>query len=327
MLNILPVCYNGDRIAVGGVEVKSLQLSFDNMLSISKALANQTRIEMLKILSEKPHNVNELKDKLGLPFSTTASHVNKLEEVGLIVTELVPGRGTQKVSAINYDRIIMDLFSEDLSADENEISFEMPIGDYLDCYVVPNCGLVAEDGYIGIQDDPRSFYEPERKRAQLLFFRDGYVEYRFPNRIPYGYQAKEIEFSAEVCSEAPNYKMDWPSDITVWINGYEAGTWTSPSDFGGERGIFTPDWWRTNYTQYGMLKQWKVTKKGCFIDGTMVDDSITLDDLMVCDKPYISFKIGIKEDAVNAGGMNLFGPKFGNYEQGILMHVKYEEKK
>ncbi len=306
--------------------MKSLQLSFDNMLSISKALANQTRIDMLKILSEKPHNVNELKEKLDLPFSTTASHVNKLEEVGLIVTELVPGRGTQKVSAINYDQIVIDLFSDDMTADSQEISFDMPIGDYLDCFVVPNCGLVSEEDYIGMQDDPRSFYEPERKNAQLLFFRGGYVEYRFPNRIPDGYQAKEIEFSAEVCSEAPNYKMDWPSDITAWVNGREVGTWTSPSDFGGERGLLTPKWWRTNYTQYGMLKQWKVTKDGCFIDGSKVENSITLDDLVIGEQPYISFKIGVKDDAENAGGMNLFGPKFGNYEQGILMQLKYEKK-
>ncbi|KHE71091.1 ArsR family transcriptional regulator [Halobacillus sp. BBL2006] len=308
------------------MKVKSLQLSFNNMLSISKALANQTRIEILKILSEKPHNVNELKDKLELPFSTTASHVNKLEEVGLIVTELVPGRGTQKVSAINYDRVVMNLFSEDSAVDAHELSFEMPIGDYLDCHVVPNCGLVDENGYIGMQDDPRAFYEPERKRAQLLFFRDGFVEYRFPNRVPYGFQAKEIEFSAEVCSEAPNYKLDWPSDITAWVNGHEVGTWTSPSDFGGERGLLTPDWWRTNYTQYGLLKQWKVTRDGCFIDGSKVENSISLEDLMVSDQPYISFKLGIKEDAVNAGGMNLFGPKFGNYEHGIMMHLKYEKK-
>ncbi|TFE01542.1 ArsR/SmtB family transcription factor [Jeotgalibacillus salarius] len=307
--------------------MKSLQLTFDNMLSISKALANQTRVEILKILSEKPHNVNELKTKLNLPFSTTASHVNKLEEVGLIVTELVPGRGTQKISAINYDQIVMDLFWDHSTAEQQEINFEMPIGDYLDCYVVPNCGLVAEDGYIGAQDDPRSFYEPDRKKAQLLFFRDGYVEYRFPNRLPDGSQASEIEFSAEVCSEAPNYKLDWPSDITVWVNEKEIGTWTSPSDFGGERGLQTPEWWRTNYTQYGLLKQWKITKEGCFIDNIQVETDLTLTDLMLEDKPYISFKIGLKEDAVNVGGMNLFGPKFGNHEQGINMHMKYQEKK
>lgn len=49
----------------------------------------------------------------------------------------------------------------------------------------------------------------------------------------------------EICSEAPNHKDDWPSDITVWINNHEVGTWTSPSDFGGERGVLTPAWWHT----------------------------------------------------------------------------------
>ncbi|MFC7320361.1 ArsR/SmtB family transcription factor [Halobacillus campisalis] len=305
--------------------MKKLPLTFENMLPINKALSNPTRVKILDLLSEKPHNVNELSEKLKLPFSTTASHVNKLENVDLIVTELVPGRGTQKVSAINYDRIIIDLFNIEEQTNEHELSIEMHIGDYLDCHVYPNCGLVSEREYIGIQDDPRSFYETGRKNAQLLFFRDGYVEYRFPNRIPYGYKVKEISFSAEVCSEAPNYKLDWPSDITTWINHTETSTWTSPGDFGGERGSLTPDWWRTNLTQFGLLKQWKINEDGCFIDNEKASD-VTIGDLHLSEHPYVAFKLGIKEDAQNKGGMNLFGSKFGNYEQGIIMNIKYEAK-
>ncbi|MFZ0368719.1 MAG: ArsR family transcriptional regulator [Halobacillus sp.] len=304
--------------------MKKLSLTFENMLPISKVLSNPTRINILNLLSEKPHNVNELAEKLELPFSTTASHINKLEEVELIVTELVPGRGTQKVSAINYDRIIMDLFNKEEQSNEQELTLEMNIGDYLDCYAVPNCGLVGTDEYIGHQDDPRSFYETDRKLAQLLYFRDGYVEYRFPNRIPYEWTTKEITFSAEVCSEAPNYKLDWPSDITAWVNHKEAGTFTSPGDFGGERGIHTPEWWRTSLTQYGQLKQWKIKEDGCYIDNEKVSE-LSIDDLQLHDYPYVAFKLGIKEEAVNKGGMNLFGPNFGNYDQGIVMTIKYEK--
>ncbi|PYZ92663.1 ArsR family transcriptional regulator [Salipaludibacillus keqinensis] len=305
--------------------MKTLTLNFDNALEISKAIANQHRMKILKILSEKPHNVNELAEKLNLPFSTTAANVKKLEDVKLISTELVPGRGTQKVNTINYDRIMIEFYQTENGERKNETVMEMPIGEFVDCQIKPNCGIVGEHDYIGMQDDPRSFYEPEKKQAQLLFFRDGFVEYRFPNRLPHGASATELEFIAELCSEAPYHKMDWPSDITVWVNGIEIGTWTSPSDFGGERGFLTPHWWLKNYTQYGMLKQFKITQDGCFLDGLKLDLPSTIEDLNIQDTPFISVKIGIKEDALNKGGLNLFGSKFGNYDQDLLMTLRYSQ--
>lgn len=266
--------------------------------------------------------MNELAEKLGLPFSTTAVNVKKLEEYQLITTELVPGRGTQKINTKNYDRIVIDLFDEHDDRDKNVITIDMPIGEYVDCQAEPSCGLVGLSDYIGIQDDPRSFYEPGRREAELLYFRAGYVEYRYPNRIPYGAKGTEIEFSMEICSEAPYHKLDWPSDISLWINDVEVGTWTSPGDFGGQRGFNTPEWWQIYFTQYGLLKQWKVNQDGCFLDGVKISE-IKLHDLNLNDKPYISLRIGVKKDAVNVGGLNLFGQRFGNYSQGIIMSLRY----
>ncbi len=48
----------------------------------------------------------------------------------------------------------------------------------------------------------------------------------------------------ELSSEVPGTSADWPSDITLAINGNDVGTWTSPGDFGDKRGVFTPDWWK-----------------------------------------------------------------------------------
>lgn len=302
--------------------MKSRYVSYDEeSLKVLKAVANKHRLEILRILSYRPHNVNELAEKLNLPFSTTATNVKKLEDVDLISTELVPGRGTQKVNAKNYDRIILDLFEKDEEYGEKQIFIEMPIGEYFDCDVYPNCGIVGLKNYIGKQDDPRAFYDPDRRDAELLFMRHGFVEYRFQNKIPEGTKAREIEIAAEVCSEAPNHKLDWPSDITMWINGIEVGTWTSPSDFGGTRGLLTPSWWHTNYTQYGMLKRWKVTAEGCFIDGVKQNNEVAIDTLDLEKHPFISIKIGIKDQAENKGGFNLFGRGFGNYEQGVQMTV------
>ncbi|SDM26446.1 ArsR/SmtB family transcription factor [Sediminibacillus halophilus] len=306
--------------------MRTLHLNFEEAIEICKAISNKHRMAILRLLSERPHNVNELAERLDLPFSTTAVNVKKLEDVNLIITELLPGRGTQKINTKNYDQIVIDIGPQETKKPEHAVVYDMPIGEYSDCEVEPSCGLVGETDYIGIQDDPRSFYETGRSEAQLLFFKAGHVEYRFPNRLPYGDKATQIEFSAELCSEAPLYKLDWPSDITVWVNGHEIATWTSPGDFGGERGFLTPDWWMTNHTQYGLLKNWRITKEGCFLDGMKVNSDCTIDTLKIAEKPFISFKIGIKSDAVNMGGLNLFGNKFGNYEQGIVMKLKVEEK-
>ena len=78
----------------------------------------------------------------------------------------------------------------------------------------------------------------------------------------------------EVCSEAPLYNLNWPSDMTVWINGVEIGTWTSPSDFGGERGQLTPEWWPLRNTQYGLLKVWHVSERDSEVDGRPVSGTI-----------------------------------------------------
>ena len=36
----------------------------------------------------------------------------------------------------------------------------------------------------------------------------------------------------------------------------------------------------------------------------------------------VKFTIGIKQDAVHRGGLNLFGKNFGDYQQAIIMTIK-----
>jgi len=306
--------------------MRVLQLTLEEAVEVCKALSNEHRMKILGILSETPHNVNELAEKMNMPFSTIAVNVKKLEDTGLILTEMVPGRGTQKINSKQYDRIIINLFNEEESSLENVSIVDMPVGEYIDCDVDPGCGIVSESDYIGMQDDPRSFFNLDHRNAQLIYFRTGYIEYKFPNNTPYGSEVRELEFSAEICSEAPYHKLDWPSDITLWINSVEVCTWTSPSDFGGDRGLLTPMWWSSNNSQFGLMKRWKITESGCFLDGMKVSDK-TVKDFHINEKPYIAFKIGVKKAADNAGGLNLFGNKFGNYEQGILMRLSYTNTK
>ena len=48
---------------------------------------------------------------------------------------------------------------------------------------------------------------------------------------------------------------------------------------------------------------------------------IALDRLHLTEKPYITLRIGIKEDAGQQGGLNLFGEQFGDYNQAIMMRL------
>ena len=115
---------------------------------------------------------------------------------------------------------------------------------------------------------------------------------------------------------------NWPSDVTMWINGTEIGTWTSPADFGGKRGVLTPDWWESRNTQYGLLKIWQVNGDGSYVDGVRVS-SVQLDELQITGHDFISVRIGVKPEAANLGGINIFGSHFGNYPQDIVLRLDY----
>lgn len=289
---------------------------------VFKALDSLNRVRILRFLAGRLASVNDIATALDLPASTAALHIETLEEAGLIRTEFEPAsRGLRKVAARKYDTIVIELPMAE-SPREHAVEQAMPIGAFVDCQIAPTCGLLSNSGIIGLLDDPASFYEPARAEAQLLWFRHGYVEYRFPNRLPTLAQPTSLQLSMEVCSEAPHHNADWPSDITTWINGVEIGTWTSPGDFGGERGRLTPEWWGPRNTQYGLLKVWHVHEQFTEVDGMRLS-GVRLDDLSVQERPFIAVRIGVKPDAAHLGGLNLFGERFGNYPQALTLRIGY----
>ena len=292
---------------------------------IFKGLASEPRLRILKFLHGHVRSISEIAAALDMPPTTVAMHIGVLEEASLVRSELQPAnRGRQKMCArIHFDRLVIIL---PLNNPPSKLPIEvsMPIGAFTDCQITPTCGLATQDQVIGEVDNPVMFYHPDRLTAQLIWLKQGYLEYRFPNSLPQGVTLDSIQFSMEICSEAPTHADDWPSDITLWVNGVEIGTWTSPSDFGVIRGTLTPEWWSDWSTQYGLLKIWRVAHNGSFIDGDRISD-VTLDDLNLLQSDFISMRIGIKEDATYIGGLNLFGRGFGNYPQDILMRLNYAE--
>lgn len=295
----------------------------EKLTAIGKALSSEVRVEILRLLCHCSLNVNEIAERMSLPPSSAAMHVKVLEESGLIRTELLPAvRGSMKVCHKAVDTVAVHMATA-METEKAEM-INMPIGSYVDYQVAPTCGLVSEKGPIGEEDEPRCFYHQDRASARLLWFGRGYVEYRFPNHMLKTVREKRVELSMELCSEDHEYNLDCPSDITVWVNGREAGTWCCPSDFGGRRGTWNPEWWPDKNTQYGMLKTWSLKEDGTYIDGERVSQT-PLSAYRLNEKEYISVRIGIKENAEHIGGINLFGEGFGDYAQGIRMAIYYEE--
>ncbi len=290
-----------------------------------KGLASEPRLKILKFLHGHVRSINEIAEALDMPATTVAMHIGVLEESGLVRSELQPAnRGRQKMCArIHADRLLV-ILPNNKPGSKEPFEISMPIGAFTDCRVTPTCGLAAQNQMIGEVDNPATFYHPDRLNAQLIWLRAGYLEYRFPNHLTGAITPDSLQFSMEICSEAPTHADDWPSDITLWVNGVEIGTWISPSDFGEIRGTLTPDWWSNWSSQYGLLKIWRIAHGGSFIDGNRISD-VTLDDLDLSQNEFISMRIGVKSDAVHVGGLNLFGRGFGNYPQDILMRLHYAE--
>ncbi|WP_179133959.1 ArsR/SmtB family transcription factor [Halobacillus massiliensis] len=297
----------------------------EELRKVAHALSSKVRLEIINLLSTKNANIHQLAESLHIPVSTAASHIKVLEESGLVLTELRPAkRGSMRICTRNFNDIHIQLNDPKEYLNEYEsFDVEIPIGQYVDYEVAPTCGMANHEGKLIPEDQPGHFFSPKRTNAQIIWTRKGYFEYKLPLVIPHDKTIEAVEVSMEICSEAPHFDSNWPSDITVWLNGVDIGTWTSPGDFGDRPGILNSKLWaETDYTQYGTLKTWKVSRKKTTIDVFHLSD-VTIEDLGLEKENFLSFKIGIKEDALHKGGINLFGKEFGDHPQDIKLKVDY----
>lgn len=291
------------------------------LIALGKALSSENKLQIIRLLKKQTLSINDIAKQTNSPVSSTALNIKALEEANIVKTNLIKAnRGTVKMCSLNMEGVGITFDSSTKNMQYDVI--DMPIGNFVDYKAMPTCGIVNEDGEIDEEDEPRCFYSPLRTTAKLIWLGDGYLEYRFPNHIIQNKKVKSIELSAELCSEAKDYELDYPSDITLWINKIDAGTWECPSDYGGRRGKLNPTWWPDKNTQYGKLKVWLINEDGTFLDGNKVSDK-TVFDYSLKENNYIEVRIGIKEDAKHHGGINIFGDKFGDYEQNIQMKFIY----
>ena len=300
-------------------------LSNSESVAIFRALASESRARIMEMLGERDMNINELSVSLGLAQPSITKHIQILEEAGLVVSDYLSGaQGMQKRCRKVHDRLIVDLSGKAKTKDYI-IEIEVPVGMYTRAEVVPTCGLATRDRMVGVIDDPLAFAFPDRAKAEILWSGGGFIEYKFPNSLPVTSIIESIELVGEVASEAPGYANDYPSDITIWINDVEVGTWTSPGDPGGEKGRLNPSWWQDYMNQHGFLKAWRINDTGTYVDGEKLSD-ITVADLDVHPWQATRVRLGIKSDAQNQGGFTIFGKGFGSFEQDLILRIHHSTK-
>lgn len=292
---------------------------------MGKALSSEVRLEILKSLVTKAMTISELASKFYLPMSSMCLHVKTLQDAGLITVTPKPGvHGSKKLCGINVASVNLDVFSHINKQIRRPTAIvNMPVGHYSNCEVHPPCGLVNANQYLAEEDNPYGFYSPSRTDADLLWFTWGFLEYQFPNNYLKQDKVSQVEISFEICSEAPGYDNNWPSDITIEINNKYITTFITKGDYGGRKGMYNPSWWSDSVTQFGEYKKLRIDHRGCFL-GNIQISSENIESLGLMDGYYFTFVLKVDKNSEHIGGMNLFGSRFGDYAQDIIMSVEYD---
>lgn len=294
----------------------NLDISSEENLVFYEALASPVRLKIIRCLSNRKMNIKELAKEIGVSSAIMTSHIRKMEEAGLVESQKSKEYGKVcKLIEKTYNLVFPAIH-----VPTNYYDLNIKLGQYTEACVEPTCGIATEENVIGSFDEPKYFFDVRRDETQLLWFSKGFVEYRIPNYIPQNCVATSIEICVEMSSEYSHINNDGLSDIILYLNGKELCLWTSPGDFGDRRGRYTPSWWKSG--QYGILKRYELNEKGVYLDKVLVSEN-TLKEYNL-DKQNWTLRFEVCEKYRKAGGLTIFGEKFGDYPQDIYVCVRYD---
>lgn len=290
----------------------------DDCLPVFKALACQTRLDIIRLVADRPCNQRELADRLHVSPAIVSGHVRQLEEAGILTVDKEAGKGNQCTCYMAETDLAVRLSGP---GESRSVKYTLPVGLYNKHKVTPSCGLISDRQFIGIMDDPLAFLDSDRTRAEMLWFQTGYVEYVVPN--PASHRAVEkLTVSLELGSEYPGSRSDWPSEITFTVNHVKVGSWVSPGNFGDRRGKFSPSWWPVGFSQYGLLKTLAIDDTGSYMDEECISD-VTIEDLNLTGSQFY-VRISAEENADPSGGLTIYGKRYGDYDQDIIVTTYYK---
>ena len=299
-----------------------------SLAALGRALSSPVRIQMIRLVNKKNMLASEIAAELNLPLSSAIFHLNILEEAGIVQKSFsTKGKGTlhwytycTNIAIIRFRNSNGHLKAENRAPYVHHIN----IGEYIDAEFSKQCGIATAEKQI-MSADPHNAFVAGRQDAQVIWS-EGYgsLLYAIPNNYAQQGDLKEINISLEICSEAPGFNNNYPSDITFSINGIEICTFVSLGDYGDRYGKFTPSWWYPESTKYVILTNISIRSNGVFINEKLVNKAICLQDLKLQESNKTTFGIEVKKNAQHPGGFNIFGSKFGDYDQHIIFTATYK---
>lgn len=291
-------------------------------LPVFEALASKTRLELIQYIGNGKKSIGEIARHLGISSAITTRHVQQLEDAGLLASERGTGENrNKKMVFLKVDDIHIS-FPEKIYQGLGCHTVNLKIGHFTDFCITPTCGLATQTEIIGKTDDPKFFMDTRRVDAALIWFSEGYLEYKIPNLLRENEIPEMIEVIFEIASEFPISNNVWPSDITIYINQKKTAVYTVPGNFSDVRGRYTPAWWNSHLSQYGLLKHLRMNKFDTAIDGEICS-SIKINELQLENEPFITLRFAVEANARNKGGLTLFGEGFGNHNQDIIIRTYY----
>lgn len=303
-----------------------MEIDLSNLsLPVFEALASETRLKILRFIGSEKKSIGEIASQLGISNAITTRHVQQIEDAGLLDSERGTGKDRNKKFVFLKIDDLHVIFPEKIYHGLNLHATDLKIGHFTDFQVTPTCGLATTEDIVGKPDDPKFFMDSRRVDAALLWFKEGYVEYKIPNLLHENECPELLDISFEIASEFPMSNNVWPSDVSIYINDKKVAVYTVPGNFSDTRGRYTPPWWKDQLSQYGQLKHLFVTTIDTGIDGEPYSD-VTINDLELTERPLTTFRFAVEPDARNKGGLTLFGKGFGNHDQNILIQLYYSVK-
>lgn len=299
--------------------------SLNEGLEVFKALGSEVRMKIVELLSERGEmNMNEIAAALELTNGALTAHIRKLEECGIIktVTECT-GHGNQKLCSMKVNQILLSAAKVEEMREIKVYETELRVGHFSDYSVSPPCGLASVYSQIGEENDARYFAHPDRLQAGMLWFSEGFVEYRIPNMLPQNQKISQLTFYFEISSDLVGETEENLADIMFYLNGQKLGSWITPGEYqGGGKGIYTPVWCSGREKQFGLLKMVVINKTGAYLDGLKISD-IGLNKFQLDDQSELRFRFAAEDKSKYKGGIALYGSGFGNYNQGIRVRMHY----
>lgn len=305
-------------------DMNTLFLTTDEKnLEFFQALGSEKRLAILRLLKNQDRSIKELSQILSITPAITTRHVKTLEHAGLVDVYIENGRhGLSKKVRLKL-REAQIIFNNNYEEEKQEdcTQIDIPICSYSSYDIEAPCGMATPEAIFGRIDDPRYFSAPNRYDISLLWFTSGYLDYPIPTFDIDIDNLKEIEITFEICSEYPGFNNSFKSDIYFYFNSMLLCCWTCPGDFGGRKGMYTPMWWNLG-TEFGLLKRISIDEKGVEMDGIHVSDR-PLHEFIDRHENSFHFKIDCPHDTRHPGGCNLFGKRFGDFDQNILVKCYY----